>query len=547
MDTPDIQQAAISVGPSEIQETAGPCGAYIHWLRTEFARGRWAADPSRPSLLYKVYQGAQSVPLDGEIPLHLGQDFDACWHATLCRQQRARPVQKLSWLLSFTHGVIRRVRPIAGKATLPGGGQISGPVAHFAPTLGRPVPSGGNLHPVELYLAVNQMWGLPAGLYHYDSAHHALDYLRSGDALSPIAACLPDGTPPGSAVVLLSICIQKNSQKYTSLSYLLQTLDTGIVLEQLCFVATRLGLAPDVHLCFLDRSLHALVGLAPAEEQVYALVLLGQGAACTPATGADPLTPLSASPVQPFVPRSPEPLLQQLYLASLLESFPQDSDLTSIGAPAEGEERAHEVALPALHTPASRRDLAHVLLRRHTSAQAIDPGAITCQQLAAILHWPGRLKRPLWHLFACQIYCVASRVSDLPPDVYAYSRERHSLRPLATPAFLPLLIRLSTGSNVQPYLSPALLFFCGNYQQAHATYGERGLRLLGIEIGRMVQDVALCAAYSGLGVHIHVSTALEGIRTRLLQDTTPASLPFASMMVGHPRNAEENFCEALWY
>lgn len=555
MDALDTLQAVAHTAPAPpIAETPGPTGSYIHWLRTEFARGRWAADLTRPSLLYKVYQGAPSVPLDGEIPLQVGTDFDACWEETLRRQHRARPAQKLSWLLYFTHGLTRRVRPIAGKATVPGGehtsrarsGCVRGPVAHFAPTLGRPVPSGGNLHPVEIYLALHQAWGLPPGLYHYDSAHHALDLLRPGDALSPLAACLPDSTPACAAVVLLSVCIQKNHQKYTSLSYLLQTLDAGIVLEQLCFVATRLGLEPGAQLCFLDRPLHTLPGLDPGEEVVYALVPLHlpESYPREDEAGAAPLGPLCAHPVQPFVPAQPAPLLRALYSASLLESW---SQLPGRARVVVDEASAEEIALPQMHAPAGSHDLAHVLLRRHSSAQSIDARAITREQLAVILQWPGRLQRPLWRRFACQIYCVASRVQGLPPDVYAYSRERHTLRPLAASDFLPLLIRLSLGSNVQPYLSPALLFFCGNYQHAHAFYGERGLRMLGIEIGRMVQDVALCAAHNGLGVHIHVSTALEGIRTRLLQIAPPACLPLATMMVGHPRSAEENLFEALWY
>ena len=87
----------------------------------------------------------------------------------------------------------------------------------------------------------------------------------------------------------------------------------------------------------------------------------------------------------------------------------------------------------------------------------------------------------------------------------------------------------------------------GNYQKAHAAYGERGLRLLGIEIGRMVQEISLCAAHCGLGMHVHVSTAMDGIRARLLRNATKASLPFATIMLGYKKNAEENLFEMLWY
>jgi SagB-type dehydrogenase family enzyme len=554
---------------ARVAENLGFTGAYIDWLRTDFAQGRWSADPDQPCLLYKIYQGAERVLLDGDIPLQLGKDFEANW-GDVPHVRQARPEQKLSWLLYFTHGLTRRVRPVAGKAHSLGGkkqhaaplrsGHVTGPTAHFSPTLGRPVPSGGNLHPVEMYLAVNEDWGLQAGIYHYDSAHHSLDLLRAGNFLSTIAACLPGGKPTSTAVVLLSNYLQKNHQKYTYLSYLLQTLDTGIALEQLHFVASRLGLSPEAHLCFLDRPLHALLGLNPTEELLYAILPLsqdqrailspeaGQAEPSKPAQGLFDFDPLVARPVQPFLPGHPAPLLQGLYAASLLDTLPEMLPSSSGSSEAsEGGATLAEVVLPdALSLPRDH-DIAQTLLRRHTSSQSIDTRALTIEQLAAILQSPGKLERPLWQLFDCQIYCVVSRVSSLAPDVYVYSRERHTLKPLSTPLLIPLLIRLSVGSNIQPYVPPVLLFVCGNYQKSYMAYGERGLRLLGIEIGRMVQHISLCAVHCGLGTHVHVSTTLDSIRTRLLRNSTEANLPLATVMIGHMRNAEENLFEMLWY
>ncbi len=550
-------------------ENFGLTGAYVDWLRTDFAQGRWSADPNQPCLLYKIYQGSEHVFLDGDIPLQLGKHFEADWGNILCVRQ-ARPEQKLSWLLYFTHGLTRRVRPVAGKANSLGrkeqhalslrSGHVTGPTAHFSPSLGRPVPSGGNLHPVEIYLAVNEDWGLQAGIYHYNSAHHSLDLLRAGNFLSTLAACLPSKKCTSTAVVLLSISIQKNHQKYSYLSYLLQTLDTGIVLEQLHFVASRLQLSPSAQLCFLDRPLHALLGLHPTEELLYALLPLGQDQQVTlasPAGQVEPsklaqvpfdFSPPVAYPIQPFLPIQPDPLLQRLYAASLLDTLPGALPTsTNFPETSEGSTNLAEVILPGTRPMPGEQDLAQVLLRRHTSSQSIDTRALTIEQLAAILQSPGELDRPLWRLFDCHIYCVALRVSSLAPDVYMYSQERHTLKPLSTPSLLPLLIRLSVGSNIQPYVSPVLLFFCGNYQKSYSSYGERGLRLLGIEIGRMVQGIALRAAHCGLGTHVHVSTALDGIRTRLLRNNTEASLPLATLIIGHQRNAEENLFEMLWY
>src|SRR5581483_6609434 len=51
----------------------------------------------------------------------------------------------------------------------------------FHQALLRPIPSGGALFPCELYLLVGSGKAFPAGLYHYDAAHHALDIIRQGD------------------------------------------------------------------------------------------------------------------------------------------------------------------------------------------------------------------------------------------------------------------------------------------------------------------------------------------------------------------------------
>ena len=479
----DALETFKNVPDEQREKHFGLTDAYIDWLRTDFAQGRWVADPHQPCLLYKIYQGAEHIRLDGDIPLQLGADFEAGWEDALCVRQ-ARPEQKLSWLLYFTHGLTRRVRPVAGKATSLGGGKqhtvplrsgrVAGPTAHFSPTLGRPVPSGGNLHPVEIYLAVNEDWGLQAGIYHYDSADHSLDLLRAGIFLPTITACLPDSKNTNSAVVLLSNCIQKNYQKYTHLSYLLQALDTGIVLEQLWFVASRLGLTPTTHLCFLDRPLHSLLGLEPAEELLYALLPLRQdqyfllpsseskAESAKSAHCSFNFAPLAPQPVQPFLTSTPSPLLQALYAASLLDTLPETSpSATGFPGSSEGGTIPTEVTLPKALSLPHEHDIAQVLLRRHTSSQSIDTRELPVEQLAAILQPASRLERPLWQLFDCQIYCVASRVSSLLPDAYIYSRERHTLIPLFTPSLVPLLIRLSVGSNIQSYLPPALLFFCG--------------------------------------------------------------------------------------
>ncbi|HJT56490.1 MAG TPA: hypothetical protein VJ761_08345, partial [Ktedonobacteraceae bacterium] len=256
------------------------------------------------------------------------------------------------------------------------------------------------------------------------------------------------------------------------------------------------------------------------------------------------LSPLAAHHIQPFIPRVQSSLLKELYEASLLDTLPDES---SISLPdAEEFVATQERVLPDIALP-QKRDLAQVLLRRHTSSQSIDTREMKIEQLAAILKPLQQEEDALWRLFDCQLYCVISRISPLTPDVYRYCRERHTLVPLQTPSLIPLLIRLSTGSNIQLQLAPLNLFFCGNYHHAHMYYGERGLRMLGIEIGRMIQCILLNADVCDLGTHVHICRFVEAVRKRLLNIPHTANLPLASMMIGYKRNTEENLFETIWY
>ena len=535
---------------------------YVRWLREDLSSGRWMVDLAQPSLLYKVYQNVERFPLDGNVPLQLGKDDGTDWWEHP-RVKQASGEQKLAWLLYYTHGLTRMLRPEAGKpATLSGSSlpahHSAGPVS--APFLGRPVPSGGDLHPTELYVALGAAWHIPSGIYHYNPVQHALERLRDGDFLSAIGACLPEERSDfrASARIFTTACLQKNHQKYTDLAYLLQTLDTGIVLEQLHFISRHLHISTTSHLRFLDAPLHHLLGLETREELIYAVLSLTDAGSPKPAEvrtardgervpssrPSDELVPLSTSHLQPFQPRAQSSLLRRLYEASLLDTPGTDAGLAVQFGEAKTEKET--LLLPARALPPTS-DIAQVLLRRHTSSQSIDTRPLSLKALAVVLEPLAHQERSCWTQCDCQLYCVVSSVSSLEPGVYRYQPEKHALVLVQSNAPRALLMRLSTGINIHPHISPLNLFFCGDYQRAEDCYGGRGLRMLGITLGRALQTISLAAASHHIGTHIHLSFAMESTRKRLLCIPDETCMPLASMMVGYARSARENLFEPVWY
>ncbi|MFE2756099.1 SagB family peptide dehydrogenase, partial [Actinosynnema sp. NPDC059335] len=124
--------------------------------------------------------------------------------------------------------------------------------------LKRPAPSGGGLYPIEAYVALAE----PAGLYHYDAAHHALDLVRPGDHRPLLRAALtrpPEDLP--DVVVVLTAVFWRNGFKYGEFAYRLQCQEIGVLGAQALALGRVLGLDTAVHLRFDDAACQWLLGL----------------------------------------------------------------------------------------------------------------------------------------------------------------------------------------------------------------------------------------------------------------------------------------------
>src|SRR5262249_27253305 len=110
-------------------------------------------------------------------------------------------------------------------------------------------PSGGSLHPVEIYVVPARCDGLSPGIYHYDPLKHALRSVCG--FTSDVRELLREaqngtGRLPGDPPVLIVLAarFRRVMWKYQSIAYRLILNEIGAIFQTMYLVATSMRLAP---------------------------------------------------------------------------------------------------------------------------------------------------------------------------------------------------------------------------------------------------------------------------------------------------------------
>jgi len=169
--------------------------------------------------------------------------------------ERALDLEDLSTLLWLTCGVQYWV-------------QLPGSIGRVAL---KTSPSAGARHPLEAYVAVLRVRGLPRGLYHYSPDKHRLELLRKGCKPREFGSYLAGQSWYGSASALMfmTAVFKRNQWKYPdSAAYRTIILDAGHMCQTFCLTATWLGLAPFCTMALADSKVERALGLDGISESV---------------------------------------------------------------------------------------------------------------------------------------------------------------------------------------------------------------------------------------------------------------------------------------
>lgn len=142
----------------------------------------------------------------------------------------------------------------------------------------RPTPSGGAMHPLELYLLVHRVEGLATGVYRYVAREHGLEKVSDFDGLASSFLQQASQTMAAAHVPLLIVVtarIGRVQQAYAQMAYSLCQQDCGALWQSFYLVATALGLGGCVSGWSDDRCLSQLIGVEPEHEPMMGAFALG--------------------------------------------------------------------------------------------------------------------------------------------------------------------------------------------------------------------------------------------------------------------------------
>ncbi|MFD2370585.1 SagB family peptide dehydrogenase [Brevibacillus sp. GCM10020057] len=462
----------------------------------------YAVDWADAPLPYKLYRGLPTLPLSLEVPLTLAD-----------RQVSVQPgLQEIGHFLWYVYGLAHFTQTVLGEgAHGQGGGALLQSVRRF-------VPSGGGLYPCELYVYLREEGR--RGIYHYDSAHHRLVFLREGQFDEYVGAALGGRCDLSAcfATVFVSTMYWKNFFKYHNFAYRLQGLDAGVVIGQLLEVAKRFGYETGVYFQFLDRAVHHLLGLSEQEESVYAVLPLsvdrggrawqssgGEGAGAT----ADELCRQLPALAHEHYVRSrtikPYPQLIRINAAAQLES---PRSFRTQEATADADSRAGEtIALPRV--PRMAYDMAAACRRRFSPELDFCMGKISLLQLSALLHeaaasfsyrndLDANQSAAAWRvkLYGC-LHCV----DGIADGAYRYDPAVHALCAVRTGDHRLRLQYAMSLDNVNLLQVPLCFHVAGDRGHLRELWGYRGYRIQQMEAGMLVQRLLLASAAAELGGH----------------------------------------------
>ena len=503
----------------------------------------WADQPSR----HKLYLDTVKVPLPEPFRSLPSIRLDEAVRSARCAGATEAPELDVLATMLGCYG-------LTGRRTTPNWNPDSDAKIQAARALwARPTASGGGMYPAESYLVIGRSGPLPAGVYHYDTAHHSLDRLSVGDQCDAIAAATG---VRADLYAVSTLRFWKNTFKYHSFGYHVVTQDAGALLASWRLVLAAHHRPVEPVLWFDESAVGAVLDVDGCDEAPFVVVPLGHTtkspAPATPGPGARIGWNTRHRIWEQSRRTHSFEMVSRVHAAALVGGRPRPGPGTAQAGTAFAPLRGDVLTLPEPGPGPADLDLGESLRGRRSSfglftarppLDVRDVGWVLSSVARAGLAGTDVAPAPRGHPWTRQ-WVLASSVAGLEQRVYGYDAARHSL--VAGPALE--VSRLQALYALDNYSMPevaAIIVVTGRLDALVAAYGARGYRMLSIEAGSAVQTAYLAATARGLGVGAVLG--LDNIRIDELlgiAGTGERSMNF--MLLGHERTPRLHYDHDLY-
>lgn len=132
-------------------------------------------------------------------------------------------------------------------------------------------PSGGARHPIECYVAIRNVDGVRAGVYHYAADRHRLEHVCRIDVTTRLRAWMPQSGyfVRAAFLVFFTAVFERQLWRYAyARAYRAALVEAGHVCQTFCLTATALGLAPFCLMGLADREIERDLRIDGIKESV---------------------------------------------------------------------------------------------------------------------------------------------------------------------------------------------------------------------------------------------------------------------------------------
>ena len=135
----------------------------------------------------------------------------------------------------------------------------------------RTAPSAGALYPLELYIVVGNVQGIPEGVYRYEPDAHELSRVGQRDVRDELsrAALEQSWVRQGAVVIVFSAVYERTTVRYGQRGIRYVDMEVGHAAQNVCLQAAALDLGTVVVGAFQDDQVRQIMGMPDAEAPLY--------------------------------------------------------------------------------------------------------------------------------------------------------------------------------------------------------------------------------------------------------------------------------------